>query len=151
MVPSSAGEAVQKLIDAFTLIQYREDVKPHEATRIQDAFSSMTESFQEGSSHTIKRRNTYRWFLKKVQDAAGPQMVVLCAVGLGQSAIAGMRDRILQEFLAGIKEKEKVLTSTILKKLADEYFKSGLSCFTRFGHTKSDWKQLRQMKKLTLP
>ena len=37
--PLSAGEAVEKLIDTSKLIQYREDVRPQEAKRIQDAFA----------------------------------------------------------------------------------------------------------------
>jgi hypothetical protein len=91
---------VEKLIDTFKLIQYREDVRPQEAKRVQDAFALMAEPSGEGrASQAAERRNGYRWLLKKVQDAVGPQLVVLCAIGLGQSAIGGMTDRVRLEFL----------------------------------------------------
>ena len=112
---------MQKLIDASELIKYRESVKPHEAKRIQDAFSLIAESPVEGTSQAIERRNGYRWLLKKVQEAVGPQFVTLCAVGLGQSAIGGARDRVRLEFLAQIKDQEETLKSSALQKLADEY------------------------------
>jgi len=124
----SAGEAVEKLIDTFNLIQYREDVRPQEAKRIQDAFALMAGTSGEGRvSQAAERRNSYRWLLKKAQDAFGPQLVVLCAVGLGQSAIGGMTDRVRLEFLEAIKKKEQVLKSAILQKLADECSVSGSS------------------------
>jgi len=123
--PFLAGEAVKKLTATFMLIRYRERVRPHEAKRIQDAFTLIAESSGEGVSKTIDRRNSYRWFLKKVRDEIGPQMVVLCAVGLGQSAVGGMRDRVQLEFLAEIKEREEALKSAVLQKLVDECSASG--------------------------
>lgn len=126
--PLSAGEAVEKLIDTSKLIQYREDVRPQEAKRIQDAFAMMAETSEEGrASQAAERRNSYRWLLKKVQDAIGPQLVLLCAVGLGQSAIGGMTDRVRLEFLEAIKEQEEALKSAILQKLGDKYSVSGPS------------------------
>ncbi|SLM36761.1 hypothetical protein LPUS_06434 [Lasallia pustulata] len=120
--PLSASKAVEKLINTSKLIEYREDVRPQEAKRIQDAFTLMAEPSGEGrASQAAERRNNYRWLLKKVQDTVGPQLVVLCAVGLGQSAIGGMTDRVRLEFLEVIKEQEEALKSAILQKLANEY------------------------------
>ena len=126
--PLSASEAVEKLIDTSKLIGYREDVRPQEAKRIQDALALMAEtSGERGASQAAERRNSYRWLLKKVKDGVGPQLVLLHAVGLGQSAIGGMTDRVRLEFLEAIKEQEESLKSAILQKLAEKYFVSGSS------------------------
>ena len=98
--PISAGEAMERLVDTCKLIQYREGVRPHEAKRMKDAFTLMAAPSVEEESQTAVRRNSYRRLLKKVQDAVGPQIVVLCAVGLGQSTIGATRDRVQLEFLA---------------------------------------------------
>lgn len=104
------------------LIRYPGDVRPLEAKRIKDAFALMAEtSGEEGASQATQRRNSYRWLLKKVQDAVGPQLVLQCAAGLGQSAIGGMTDRVQLELLEDIKEQEEASKSAILQKLADGY------------------------------
>jgi hypothetical protein len=72
--------------------------------------------------HPRRQRDeiVYRWLLKKVQNAVGPQMVVLCAAGQGQSAEGGMRYRVQMESLAEIKEQEEELKCAVLQTLADE-------------------------------
>lgn len=142
--PLSASKAVEKLINTSKLIEYREDVRPQEAKRIQDAFTLMAEPSGEGrASQAAERRNNYRWLLKKVQDTVGPQLVVLCAVGLGQSAIGGMTDRVRLEFLEVIKEQEEALKSAILQKLANEYSVLGSSNSSLHWHTRSNLRQRR--------
>lgn len=54
--PLLASEAVEKLIDTSKLIQYREDVRPQEAKRIQDAFALMAETSGEGRASQAAER-----------------------------------------------------------------------------------------------
>lgn len=51
----------------------------------------------------------------------GLYMVVLCAAGLGPSAIINMRDRVRVELPHKMKEREDELKSDVLQGLTDTY------------------------------
>jgi hypothetical protein len=51
----------------------------------------------------------------------------VCAAGLGQSAVGGVRDRLRLEYLVGIKEQDEALKFAVLQKLGDEYSAIGSS------------------------
>lgn len=89
----SVEAAVEKLQDILSLIQDREGLKPHEVRRVKEAFALLANPRARSTSKTGERHESYRLFLKKVEKICGAQMVVLCAVGLGQSAVAGMKER----------------------------------------------------------
>lgn len=58
----------------------------------------------------------------------GLEMVTLCAVGLGKSTVAAMKDRVRLQLPSRIKLKADTLGRPILRKLADEYSRKG--CLT---------------------
>jgi hypothetical protein len=133
------------------LIQYHEDVRPQKTKRIQDAFTLMTEPFkEERASQATERWNSYCWLLKKVQNAVGPQLMVLCVIDLSQSAIDDMMNCIQLKFLEAIKKWKEVLKSVILQKLADEYSVLGSSNFSLHWHTRSNLQQQRRIYRLML-
>ena len=114
---------MEKLLEASKIIKYREGIKPHEGSRVQDAFTLIGgPTTKEGTSQAAHRRKDYQWFLKKIREAVGPQMIVLCAVGLGQSALGSMRDRVRLEFLEEIKKRGESLRCAVLQRLVEEHY-----------------------------
>lgn len=73
------------------------------------------------SSKGVKQRVVYLEFLQKIQKVLGPSMVVLCAVGLGLSAVAAMRDRVRVGLPHAMKEREDAFKRDILDGLANTY------------------------------
>lgn len=90
--PLTIAAATKKLLKASKLIACREGIKLNEEKRIQHAFALLVKP-PEGASKTAERQNHYRQFLRQAERVGGREMVVLCAVGLGQSSVASMRDR----------------------------------------------------------
>jgi alpha-D-ribose 1-methylphosphonate 5-triphosphate diphosphatase PhnM len=120
-------EAMQELNEASEIVQLREAVKPHESKRISEAFQSLSKpgllsrSELQPGSRTADRHESYRKFLDKVQKTSGDQMVALCAIGLGQSTIAGMKDAVRVRLPARIQEKRAQLESDALKRITDAH------------------------------
>jgi hypothetical protein len=120
-------EAMQDLHEASEIVQLREDVKPNESKRISEAFRSLSRpglpsrSELQRGSHTADRHENYRKFLEKVKKTSGDQMVALCAIGLGQTNIAGMKDAVRVRLPAQIQEKRAQLESDALKSITDAH------------------------------
>lgn len=110
----SVEKAVDKLIDASKVIQNRMGVKPAEDKRVNAALTLLAGPFS-------KQHEVYLNFLRRVQKVMGLSMVVLCAAGLGPSAIIGMRDRIRVDLPCAMKEREDELKSDVLQGLTDTY------------------------------
>lgn len=123
----SSVDALKKLFDTSKSIQTREDVRLKDAKRIKDAFTLMAEPREPsiaGVSQATKRRERYRWLLRKVEDAVGAQLVVLCAVGLGLYEIGRMKELCRMDLVTQIKQQNNALKSAVLQRIADMY--SGL-------------------------
>ena len=125
--PLTAEAAVTKLLETSKLICSRNGVKQNEGTRIQEAFKLVASSSSKAISKTDLRRNSYQRFLKRVEVVNGVQAIVLCAVGLGQSAVANMRDKERLQLLSEIKKRGKALKSTLFQNLAKIHSAEGLS------------------------
>lgn len=67
----------------------------------------------------MKRRHSYQRFLKKIQEATSVRMVVLCAVGLGKSRVASMRDGVRLSLPLQIKDHEAALDCEVLQSIVD--------------------------------
>lgn len=80
----------KKLRGTCRTIESREGVKKHEQTRINDALQLVATSSAPSGSKTAERQESYQHFLKRVEKLCGLEMVALCAIGLGKTAIAGM-------------------------------------------------------------
>ena len=125
--PLTAEAAVTKLLEISKLICSRNGVKQNEGTRIQEAFKLVASSSSKAISKTDLRRNSYQRFLKRVEVVNGVQAIVLCAVGLGQSAVANMRDKERLQLLSEIKKRGKALKSPLFQNLAMIHSAEGLS------------------------
>ena len=119
--PLSINTALSKLFTEVETIKLREGVKPHQAKRIKKAFVLLEQFSEPSSLRTGERRDYYKRFLKRISDDCGAQLVVICVVGLGQSAIASMREPTRLRLQVEIKKYEKALKCPILDRLAEEY------------------------------
>jgi len=125
------GQAIKKLTAASGILRRREAVKPHESKRINEAFKLLSESELPAppASHKAERQEHYRKFLQKVRKTSGDQMVTLCAVGLGQSVICGMRELVRLHLPERIQEKKADLECDALKNITDVHLVKGLILF----------------------
>ncbi len=120
---SVINNTIDKLIDTSTVIQLRMGVKLAEENRISEAFTLLAEGPPPESSKGAKQRVVYLEFLQRVQKVVGHSMVVLCAVGLGPSAVSAMRDRVRVGLPHAMKEREYAFKRDILNGLANTYSK----------------------------
>jgi len=95
-------------------------VKKHEQTRINYALQLVATSSAPSGSKTAERQESYQHFLKRVEKLCGLEMVALCAIGLGKTAIAGMRESVRLELPSSIKLMENTLKCSPLRKLIQE-------------------------------
>lgn len=85
-------EALSKLLDAAKMIELRRSVKPHQHTRIKNAFLLADEPGRIPHTKTEQRREDYRKLLRDLRAHCGPEVVIPCALGLGQTAVGNMRE-----------------------------------------------------------
>lgn len=85
-------EALSKLLEAAEMIELRRSVKPHENTRIRNAFHLADEPGEVPHTKAERRREEYRKLLRDLRTQCGPEVVIPCALGLGQTAVGNMRE-----------------------------------------------------------
>lgn len=123
----SLEEALGKLRRASVIIKSCEGVKQHEGKRIREALSlvNMPPACAPSVLKTSERQDSYQQFLRKVENLCGLEIVTLCAVALGKSAVASMRDHVRLCLPSNIKIEEDTLKCSILPKLIEEYSNEG--------------------------
>jgi len=136
--PLSVEGATTKLLETSNTIQCREGVRLTECKRIREAFQLLGESGRPADKKTT-RRGHFRNFLTRVKKVAGLEMVVLCTVGLGQSTVGNMKDRLRLDLPLAIKNRDRVLTCSVLRDLVEEYStdvstQTGLASPLKFDH-----------------
>ncbi|EGD95577.1 hypothetical protein TESG_03052 [Trichophyton tonsurans CBS 112818] len=106
-------------------IRLRGNIKPHEENRVREAFALLArEPGSAPSTKTKGRQNTFREFLIKLNDyGCGPQFVVLCVVGLGQSVVVSMKEAIRLRLPLEMKNRQHTLTGPVLQRIAEECLK----------------------------
>lgn len=109
---SPAEGAVDKLLSASQMIQYRTRVRPGEAKRVKDALAL---SNQDNPPDSTLRGENYWEFLRSVNRSCGAAMVGLCALGLGRSAIGSMKERSRLELAELVKQRQQDLTCEVLQ------------------------------------
>ena len=113
----SVEQAIQLLRSASDRIKYRETVKEPEKIRIKDALQALDEpSDLDGPNN----RKKYRTFLSQVLKSSGRQMVILCAIGLGQTRVIGMNENNRLSLLPELEKQKRDLVCATLMKL-DEF------------------------------
>lgn len=120
MARNSVNWALGRLLRAAQLIELRKGVKPVEDTRIKEAVSLLVEKPDLGDSQVSKRRHVYYNFLLRMYEV-GFSFVILCAVGLGQSAVVNLKDEYRLELLSKIREKKSQLENPTLDQLQAQY------------------------------
>ena len=104
--------AIAKLRDTAQVITRRGGLRKSELKRVPEAFAALTSTSVD---------DVYEGFLRKVYDVAGPQMVVLCAVGLGRTAIKGMKDRVRVDLPFEIKNEAAPWENAFLQSIVDQF------------------------------
>lgn len=82
--------------------------------------------------HSDRELYTYQQFLRKVFKNAGPQIVVLCAVGLGRTAVKAMKDRVRVDLPFELKDQATSLESAIIQSIVDKHMQIGATNNTRY-------------------
>jgi len=100
-------------------VRIREDIKPHEKRRVEEAFALRSTSELHLISRKAERRDIYRKFLEMVQKTSGDQMVTLCAIGLGPSTVAGMKELVRLRLVVQIQKKKAELECDALRIITD--------------------------------
>ena len=118
-------ETINQLVTTSQVIQRRQELSRQEVGRVKHSFQMLDSELGSSNSEPFTRQQRYHSFLKRVQEVCGGGMVVLCAVGLGQSQIGDFSTGVRLELPINMKERRSALNSEILDKLAEEYSHEG--------------------------
>lgn len=121
-MPSSgltAETAVAKLVKFSKLTHHRTYLTDIQKQRVDEAFQLLTNGRRPDGAKGAKQKNIYLEVQRNVRKKFGDTGVVLCAAGLGSSAIANMRDeeRVFLPYQLG--EAWNELETDVFKNLAD--------------------------------
>ncbi|KAF4769310.1 hypothetical protein HAV15_008755 [Penicillium sp. str.  len=116
----SLTSAIEQLVQASRDVQRRNGVKEKERKRIKAAATLLRNGYPPQDSIGAGRQSTYLDFLRKVLQLNGPSMVVLCAIGLGLSAIAIAKESIRLDLPYEI-QNHSGLDNPVLRWLARQY------------------------------
>lgn len=121
--------SVQAVIDALRqasfIIKRHDGIRTREKQQFQEALELVNAQPESASSKQTQRRLSYQRFLKKVQESTSVRMVVLCAIGLGKSRVASMRDGVRLSLPLQIKDHEPSLDCDVLQGIVDEMLIQG--------------------------
>jgi phosphoribosylformimino-5-aminoimidazole carboxamide ribonucleotide (ProFAR) isomerase len=130
----SIDEAITKIKTAVEVINFRGGVRDHEKKRVKEAFAMLAQPpgplSGKKSGKTSKRREIYLQFLRRVNEQCGSQLVVASSVGIGQSAIAGMKELTRLRLSLEIKKHERALKSPSLQRVTTEFCIEGGDTFS---------------------
>ena len=118
----SVRASIDALRQASLIIKRHDSIRTREKQQVQKALELVNTQPESASSKQTQRRLSYQRFLKKVQESTSVRIVVLCAIGLGKSRVASMRDRVRLSLPLQIKDHEASLDCNILKSIVDEIF-----------------------------
>ncbi|KAJ5971790.1 uncharacterized protein N7479_001708 [Penicillium vulpinum] len=121
----SLTSAIEQLSQASRDIERRNGVKEKERKRIKAAATLLRNGYPPQDSIGAGRQSTYLDFLRKVLQLNGPSMVVLCAIGLGLSAIAIAKESIRLDLPYEI-QNHSDLDNPVLRWLARQYLSFSL-------------------------
>ena len=117
----SLDSALQRLVQASRDVERRNGAKETETKRVKSAATLLRNGYPPQDSIGASRQSTYLDFLRKVLQLNDLSMVVLCAIGLGQSAIAIAKESIRLHLPYEI-QKHTGLDNQVLRRVARRYF-----------------------------
>lgn len=88
----TAEEAVAKLVKFANVTHHRTYLKDREQKRVDEAFQLLTNGEPPANAKGAKQKMMYLEVLRNVRRKCGDTGVILCAAGLGISAITNMRN-----------------------------------------------------------
>jgi hypothetical protein len=135
----STADAIAKLRQASQTINRREGLQPSESKRVREALRITVQSGDVANSDAAEG-DVYELFLRKVSNHAGPQMVVLCAVGLGRTVVKALKDRIRVDLPFAIKDQAATLESEVIQDLVEKILPEGTVGHIQDTCTADIWK-----------
>ena len=96
-------------------------LKPAEEERVRYAFAMVISKAPPTDTTRAKNRNEYISFLQRVHTILGLPKLVLCAAGLGPSAVVNMKDRTRVDLPFAMKEREGEFESNVLQNVANSF------------------------------
>ncbi|KAK3387757.1 hypothetical protein B0H63DRAFT_470858, partial [Podospora didyma] len=118
---STIESLVDKLINTSCTVNKRMGLKPAEAKRVKDAFALLAAGGPPPNLSAMLNKTYYVDFLQRVQTVLGPKGVVLCAVGLGVSAVTSMGDKLRVDLPHVLKRREGEIAWADLQNIANTY------------------------------
>ena len=113
-----------RLRQSAQIINRREGVQPSELKRVREALLITAEPNAVANSNAV-HGIVYEKFLCKVSQVAGPQMVVICAIGLGRAVVKVLKDRIRVDLPFELKEQAATLASEVIQGIVDKHTPKG--------------------------
>ncbi|PVH90394.1 hypothetical protein DM02DRAFT_547890 [Periconia macrospinosa] len=121
----SLADAIAKICAAAKSINLRENVKPHERKRIQEAFALLVEQQTTGAIPENKKSRGYNWLLQKIYNAGGAQLVMVCIIGLGRWAMLSLKEQVKLYLPEEMKKYRDEWDTQILQSVAQECWTEG--------------------------
>ncbi|OJD26559.1 hypothetical protein ACJ73_02049 [Blastomyces percursus] len=128
----SVESAVNRLREFSKLTQHRMDLKPREARCARAAFQLLATGPPSTDPKRVSQSIRYFEFLQRVQTILGNEGnvgIVLCAAGLGPSAIFNMKDTVRVYLPSKLKEEWASFEIGVLQTLAKNYTKATKQVF----------------------
>lgn len=118
---------IKSLIHAAKSLQRRQELGRQEVESVNKAFALLQVGVQnENKGKTADRQRHYHKFLKRVEEMCGIQIVVLCAIGLGQSTVGDLSRTVRSELPELLKEQISQLECEFLDKVATDHVNQGV-------------------------
>lgn len=118
---ASLDAVVDKLIDTSKVVKNRMKLRPAEEARVDDTFALLAKGRPNPGSTAVANKTHYLELLHRVEALFGSPGIVLCAVGLGVSAVGSLKDRIRVDLATRMKERQAEFERGFLQKIADTY------------------------------
>jgi hypothetical protein len=119
----SAEAAMNKLSEFSRLTSMRMCLKQTEQKRVDAAFELLATGAPPANAQGAKQKLVYLEVLQRTRTLVGDAGVVLCAAGLGPSAIANMKDCDRVYLSASLKERWNQFDTNIFQNMADNVSK----------------------------
>ncbi|QSS66930.1 hypothetical protein I7I51_03142 [Histoplasma capsulatum] len=116
----SVDSAVRRLREFSELTEHRMGLKPREARRVHAAFQLLATGPPSDSKRTAQSIDYFE-FLQRVKTLTGNDGIVLCAAGLGPSAIVNMKDAVRVYLPSKLKQEWAGFKIGVLQALAKNY------------------------------
>ncbi|KAK3938101.1 hypothetical protein QBC46DRAFT_390948 [Diplogelasinospora grovesii] len=110
-----------KLINVSKTLKNRMELKPAEEQRVSEAFALLAAGGPLPSAKALMNKRIYVKFLQRVEKILGLMGVVLCAVGLGVSAVVSMGEQCRVDLPHKLKKREEEIAQGDLQNIANTY------------------------------